>query len=154
MLLSNRLVSGMSEHNAIETKERREAKNTNQGFPSILSPTIMPSAPVSSRFLTIWSHVPTLPLLTTLTPACDPPKVSFKAFTAPKSADPALLLRALTCLAWRVIQDAPFAAMRVPSSEVRVLGEQSRILALIGTEREWDSWDTIWGLAFWIGARE
>lgn len=71
------------------------------------------------------------------------PKTSFRAFTAPKSAEPARRLRALACLAWRVIHDAPLAASRVPSSGVRVLGEQSRSLVLIGRGRECDSWDTV-----------
>src|SRR5882762_8758036 len=57
-------------------RNSKDSEEANQGLPRRVSPTITPSAPVSSKFLTICSQVPTFPLLTTFT---SPFKPSFNS---------------------------------------------------------------------------
>ena len=100
-----------------------------QGLPNNVSPTIIPSARVNSRFRTTSSYVLTFPLLIT-----GISRPSFKSFTWLRSAGPCRRFRVeAPNRACRVIHELPAKASRFVNGRVCSTGLQRRILVEIGT---------------------
>lgn len=110
---------------------------THWGFPSRVSPTMIPPAPVNSAFCNTSSQVRTLPLLTTGTPI-----PSTRAFTTDRSAAPCLRRRADGWRACSARKAAPDASRLLASVIVDDAGLQSRNLTETGTLRDRDRDET------------
>jgi len=112
---------------------------TYQGLPNKVSPTMIPSADVNSRFCTTSSYVLTLPLLITGTW-----RLSFNSFTWLKSAGPCRRFRVdEPNRACKVIHELPAKASRFVKGKVCSTGLQRRILVDIGTGNVCVSPDTV-----------
>jgi hypothetical protein len=112
---------------------------TYQGLPSNVSPTIIPSAHVNSRFRTTSSYVLTLPLVITGTW-----RPSFKSLTWLRSAGPCRRFRVdAPNRACKVIHELPARASRFAKGKVCSTGLQRRILVEIGTGNVCVSPDTM-----------
>ena len=110
------------------------------GFPSSVSPTIIPFACVKARFASTSSQVRTFPLLTI--GILIPESSAASRSTSRRSAAPCLRRRADTVRACSVIQDAPAASKRRANVSVCEAGWQRRSFAETGTGRECERFDT------------
>lgn len=110
-----------------------------QGLPNNVSPTIIPSARVNSRFCITSSYVLTFPLL--ITGIWRP---SFKIFTWLRSAGPCRRFHVdAPNRACNVIHELPARESRFAKGRVYSTGLQRRILVEIGTGNVWVSPETM-----------